>query len=74
MSLREIFAHNVRKTRLEKGISKEELAFSCELHRTYISDIERAKRNVSIDNVEKIAHALEVAAYKLLEPLDTPKM
>lgn len=67
MILREIFAYNIRNIRLKKGISQEELAFSCELHRTYISDIERAKRNVSIDNIEKIADALEVAPYKLLK-------
>jgi transcriptional regulator with XRE-family HTH domain len=66
-SLREIFGKNVRKYRLEFKISQEELAFNCGLHRTYISDIERATRNVSIDNIEKIALALNKTPEVLLE-------
>ena len=64
--LRKVLAQNIRKLRAEKSISQEELAFRCALHRTYLSDIERATRNVSIDNIEKIAKALEVPPYTLL--------
>ncbi len=50
----------VRDARIKKGISQERLADLSELHRTYISDIELGKRNVSIDNIEKIADALDM--------------
>lgn len=48
----------VRKVRLEQGISQEELADRCGLHRTYISDIELGKRNLSLENIERIAISL----------------
>ena len=48
----------VRKIRLEQEISQEELADRCGLHRTYISDIELGKRNLSLENIERIAISL----------------
>lgn len=54
------FGGKIRNLRKEKGISQEELAFRSGLHRTYISDIERGARNVSLKNIEKIAKALGV--------------
>ena len=66
-SLRETLGENIRNIRMEKGISQEDLAFMCGLHRTYISDIERATRNVAVDNIEKIAIALSVKASALLD-------
>ena len=65
--LREILAKNIRDLRLSKQLSQEELADICGLHRTYISDIERGNRNVSIDNIEKIAKGLDVDPSTLLE-------
>ncbi len=65
--LREILAKNIRDLRLSKQLSQEELADICGLHRTYISDIERGNRNVSIDNIEKIAKGLDVDPSALLE-------
>ena len=53
------FGQAVRKLRLEQKLSQEELAERCDLHRTYISDIELGKRNVSLENIERIAAALE---------------
>ena len=53
------FGRAVRKLRLEQKLSQEELAERCDLHRTYISDIELGKRNVSLENIERIATALE---------------
>ena len=53
------FGQAVRKLRQEQKISQEELAERCNLHRTYISDIELGKRNVSLENIERIAAALE---------------
>lgn len=49
------------------GVSQEEFAFLCGLHRTYISDIERGTRNVSLENVERIAHALKVTPKDLFD-------
>lgn len=65
--LRQLFAANLKLIRIQKSLSQEELADKCKLHRTYISDVERAQRNISIDNIEKIALALEVPASRLLE-------
>lgn len=67
MSLIHIFATNVRKYRVEKGLSQEALADLAGLHRTYISAIERERRNISIDNIENIAAALDVDAFMLLK-------
>lgn len=64
--LRQIMAENLRVLRISAHISQEELAELCGLHRTYISDIERCNRNVSIDNIEKIANALHITASDLL--------
>ena len=66
MDIVKILGTNLRKYRLEKGISQEKFADLCGLHRTYISDIECFQRNVSIENVQRIAEALEIEAYKLL--------
>lgn len=67
MSLINIFATNVKTCRLEKNISQEKLAELAGLHRTYISAVERERRNISIDNIEKIAQALNVDAYLLFK-------
>lgn len=56
----------IRETRVKEGYSQEELASRCGLHRTYISDIERGERNVSIENIEKIAKALKTEPDELL--------
>lgn len=67
MSLINIFATNVKTYRLERNISQEKLAELAGLHRTYISAIERERRNISIDNIEKISQALNVDAYLLFK-------
>jgi len=61
------FGSKLRKLRKQKGFSQEKLAFKCGLHRTYISDIERGSRNVSLKNIEKIAKALGVPLKLLLD-------
>ena len=58
--LLENFGHVIRERRLERNLSQEDLADLCSLHRTYISDVELGKRNVSLSNIGKIASALEV--------------
>ena len=67
MSLIHIFATNVHKYRTEKGLSQEALADLAGLHRTYISAIERERRNISINNIENIAAALDVEPFVLLQ-------
>ncbi len=56
----------IKKIRKENGLSQEQLATKSKLHRTYISDIERGDRNVSIRNIEKISKALGVTISDLL--------
>lgn len=65
MDIIKVFGTNVRKHRTQKGISQEKFAELCGLHRTYISDIECFRRSISLDNIQKIADALEVETYKL---------
>ena len=55
------YGQAVRKVRLEQGMSQEELADRCGLHRTYISDVELGKRNISLENIERIAISLNKA-------------
>jgi len=60
------FGTNVRKHRKFKDISQEELAHKADLHRTYIGMIERAEKNITLLNIEKIAKALDVSINELL--------
>ncbi len=62
-----IFAANMRRVRLERGLSQEQLAEVANLHRTYIGSVERGERNITIDNIERIANALKVSVTSLLE-------
>lgn len=55
---RQIFANNLRKERLRKKLSQEALADLAGLHRTYVGAVERGERNISIDNMERLALAL----------------
>lgn len=66
-SILKIFAANVIKYRKARHLSQEELAFKCNLHRTYIGMIERAEKNITLINIETIAKALNVSISKLLE-------
>jgi transcriptional regulator with XRE-family HTH domain len=68
MTARENFAHNLRKIRTSLGISQEKLADIAELHRTYVSSVERCERNITVDNMERLALALGVDIRELLKP------
>lgn len=59
--IRQRFGLAIKQRRQELGISQEELSFRAGLHRTYISDIERGSRNPSLENIEKLAEALEIS-------------
>lgn len=63
---KKILAENVRRYRQATGLSQEELADRAGLHRTYISSVERAQRNVSLENIFKLASALGVEPQDLV--------
>jgi transcriptional regulator with XRE-family HTH domain len=60
----------IREIREKRRISQEELGFRCELDRTYISSIERGRRNVGVANLKRIARALNVGPSVLLPDRD----
>nr|VFK59970.1 MAG: Helix-turn-helix [Candidatus Kentron sp. UNK]VFK70183.1 MAG: Helix-turn-helix [Candidatus Kentron sp. UNK] len=68
---RSIFARNLRASRLTKCLSQEKLADLSGLHRTYIGSVEREERNISIDNMERLAVALELKLSDLLNDHET---
>lgn len=59
MDIQTIFATNMKRIRKKQGLTQEQLAEKCGLHRTYIGGIEQARINVSLKNVGKIANALD---------------
>lgn len=65
MDIVRVFANNLKKYRTQKGVSQEEFAEMCGMHRTYISAIECCRRSISLENVQRIADALEIDTYKL---------
>jgi len=66
MDIRKIVGKNLRKYRKASGYSQEALAGEIELHRTYVSGIERGIRNPSVESLAKLATALDIPAWKLL--------
>ena len=66
------FGKRLREVREEAGISQERLAELSTLHRTYVSSVERGKRNISIENIERLAAALGVTMRDLM-PEDAPR-
>jgi transcriptional regulator with XRE-family HTH domain len=65
-----LFGNAVRDRRERLGISQEELAYRAGLHRTYIGGIERGERNLGLNNIVRIAKALEVTSAQLLASLN----
>ena len=61
------FGQRVRNERLKRSFSQEKLAEKASLHRTYIGMIERAEKNITLINIEKIANALEISIEELLK-------
>ncbi|MEZ5537692.1 MAG: helix-turn-helix transcriptional regulator [Thiolinea sp.] len=64
---RKIFARNLKEIRAKANLSQEELADLAGLHRTYVGSVERGERNISIDNMERLASALAVDIKDLLK-------
>lgn len=73
MNIISVFANNVKKYRTEKGLSQEAFAEKAGLHRTYISAIECEKRSIALENIQKIADALEIETYLLFIDIETTK-
>lgn len=68
MDIVKVFGTNVKYYRQALGISQETFAEKCGLHRTYISAIECYRRSISLENIQRIADALEIETYKLFIP------
>ena len=67
MDILKVFGSNVRKYRIENKLSQEKLAELSGLHRTYISDVERFQRSISLENIQKIADSLKIETYELFK-------
>ena len=65
MDIIKVFGDNLKKYRTQLGFSQEAFAEKCGLHRTYISAIECYRRSIALENVQRIADALEIETYKL---------
>ena len=65
MDIVKVFGTNVKSYRQALGISQEAFAEKCGLHRTYISAVECHRRSISLENIQRIADALDVETYKL---------
>ncbi|HEX5421388.1 MAG TPA: helix-turn-helix transcriptional regulator [Gammaproteobacteria bacterium] len=72
ISARIAFAGNLKQLRLARGLSQEGLAELSGLHRTYVGSVERGERNISIDNMERLAEALQTPLVELLEQRPLP--
>ncbi len=70
VSAREILASNVIRLRRELSYSQEDLALEAGLHRTFVAHVERRARNISLDNVERLAIALRVNTFELFVPFN----
>lgn len=68
MNLRQIISHNLKRLRTERSWSQEHLAAVCGLHRTYVGSVERGERNISVDNLERLAKAFGVSPSDLVSP------
>ncbi|MCE5227007.1 MAG: helix-turn-helix domain-containing protein [Porphyromonadaceae bacterium] len=67
MNIINIVAKNIKKYRGIKNLTQEQLAELSDLHRTYIGSVERAERNLSLENLERIAKALKISPKDLLD-------
>ncbi len=65
MDIVRVFGNNLKRYRTALGLSQEAFAEKCGLHRTYISAIECFRRSIALENVQRIADALEIEPYKL---------
>ncbi len=59
--IKEKVGKRIKELRQKQGLSQEDFAFKCDLDRTYITSLERGKRNISLENLEKIANAFNMS-------------
>ncbi|MCK9537074.1 MAG: helix-turn-helix transcriptional regulator [Bacilli bacterium] len=62
-----LFGKRIRQLRMQKGLSQEELGYEVGLHRTYVGQIERAEKNITLKNIAKIAKELDVNISELFD-------
>lgn len=65
MDIVKVFGGNLKKYRTAMGLSQEAFAEKCGLHRTYISAVECYRRSIALENIQRMANALEIEPYKL---------
>ena len=65
--IKEKVGQRIKELRTKQGLSQEEFAFKCDLDRTYITSLERGKRNISLENLEKIAKAFNITLSKFFD-------
>lgn len=65
MDIIKVFGINIKRYRKAANLSQEKLAEKSNLHRTYISDIECFRRSISLENIQRLADALNIETYKL---------
>lgn len=65
-----LFGKRLREIRISRGLSQEALAFEAKLDRTYVSSCERGQRNISLDNIHRLARALRVSPAAFFESSD----
>ena len=70
LTVRARLANRLRLFRVTRGWTQEALAEASGLHRTYISSLERGGRNISIDNIDRLAQALGISISELIDPID----
>ena len=70
MNLQQIFGEIIKQLRTERNFSQETLAFNADIDRTYISDIEKGERNISIQVAFKLANALQISFSELIKEIE----
>ena len=70
MNLQRIFGEIIKKLRIERNLSQESLALEADIDRTYISDIEKGERNISIQVAYKLAFALQISFSELIKEIE----
>ena len=68
--IKKIFGKNIRLIRESMNMTQEKLSDLCGLHRTYIGGVERGERNISLENIQKIAKALQVKIVDLFKGIN----